>query len=221
MHEALRPMLMGVVLLNLVFVHITKSVSMTWLLPLYALTLAGPILARFHDNIFSRIFWNLAVITIFAVLVNHATGSGVTYLLEDGLILAALCQVHLYNNLGRRQNPDLLFFSSFLIAFVTSFFCQKFIYCAVFVAYVLWVIPTLQIYAVSQTGGRMDRNLVIRVVRDSFPRACLVLAVTGLTFSVWPRDFHREGWVSETMYFAGNLQQSVGFSEEVRLGRYG
>ena len=220
MHEGLRPMLMGIVLLNLVFVHITKSVSMSWLLPLYALTLAGPILARFHDRLVSRIFWNLSVIAIFALLVNHATGSGVTYLLEDGLILAALCQVHLYNNLGRRQNPDLLFFNSFLIAFVTSFFCQDVVYCAVFVAYVLWVIPTLQIYVVS-ASGKMDRDLVTRVARDSLPRACLVLAVTGLVFVLWPRDFHREGWVSETMYFASSRDQVVGFSEEVRLGRYG
>ena len=56
------------------------------------------------------------------LLVHHATTTGLLHMLEDGLMLAILCQVHLLNNIGQRQRPDLTFFNSFLIVFVTSFF---------------------------------------------------------------------------------------------------
>ncbi len=221
MHEGIRPMLMGIVFLNLVFVHITKAVSLSWLLPLYALTLAGPYLTRFHDHLVYRVLWNLAVVAIFGLLVNHATSKGVHYLLEDGLILAALCQVHLFNNLRKNQQPDLLFFNSFLIAFVTSFFCQELIYCVVFVAYVLLVIPTVQLYIVLDPNKDLDRPLANRIVRDSLPQSLLALSITGLVFFFCPRDFYRDGWVTENVQFAQHQNLSVGFSEEVRLGRYG
>ena len=39
----------------------------------------------------------------------HASSTGLEHLLEDGLLLAALCQVHLLNNVGSRQQPDLVF----------------------------------------------------------------------------------------------------------------
>lgn len=214
-------MLMGIVFLNLVFVHITKAVSLSWLLPLYALTLAGPYLTRFHDHLVYRVLWNLAVVAIFGLLVNHATDKGVHYLLEDGLILAALCQVHLFNNLRKNQQPDLLFFNSFLIALVTSFFCQELIYCVVFMAYVLLVIPTVQLYVVLDPTKALDRPLAKRIVRDSLPRSLLALSITGLVFFFCPRDFYRDGWVTENMQFAQSHNLSVGFSEDVRLGRYG
>ena len=63
-----------------------------------------------------------------------ALTSGAAHLLEDGLLLATLAQVHLLNNVGRLQKPDILFFNSFLIAIVTSFLSVDVGYSIVFLA---------------------------------------------------------------------------------------
>jgi hypothetical protein len=142
------------------------------------------------------------------------------HMLEDGLVLAALCQVHVLNNVGVRQRPDLLFFNSFLIAFVTSFFCQDAAYSGVFLAYAAVLLPSLQLFAVLRNGGAPSRGLVVNVLRDSVPRTAVVLTCTGLVFLFWPRNFDREGWLESRFDLAGRRLE-VGFAEEVRLGRSG
>ena len=121
MSRPLRIVLVGLVLTNLGFAYITESANWSWLGPLLALTLLAPWLARWSPLVIYRAAWNAAVLATFGLGVHHVTRNGSAHLLEDGLMLAALCQVHLLNNLGRLQKPDLLFFNSFLIAIVTSF----------------------------------------------------------------------------------------------------
>ena len=116
---ARRSLLVALVLTNLAFVQITEAADWVWLGPLAGLTLASPLLLRLRRHLAYRLAWNVAVVLVFAQLVNHTTSAGVHNLLEDGLLLAALCQVHLLNNIGPDQKPDLLLFNSFLIAVVT------------------------------------------------------------------------------------------------------
>lgn len=215
MHEsgttrALQACLLGLVLLNLVFVHICRGVGLHWLMPLYVLTLAAPVLVRMRESLLYRTIWNGGVIAIFVLLVRDACLSGVHFLLEDGLILAAFCQVHLLNNIGRGQKPDLLFFNSFLIALVTSFFCQDLTYAAVFVVYALLLTVSLQLSCV-RTCGKPSGLLV-----DGSLKAGVTLAVTLVVFLCWPRDFNREGLVGQTLR---NSVMEVGFSEDVELGQ--
>ena len=131
----LRASLVAVVMLNVGFVQITEAASGRWLWPMYALALASPLLAPLAERRTYRGLWNVAVLAIFGMLVQHAAQSGIRHLLEDGLVLAAFCQVHLLNTLHARQRPDLLFLNSFLIALVTSFFCQDLVFCGVFALY--------------------------------------------------------------------------------------
>ncbi len=88
--RAARFSLLVLVLLGLFFVQITGAVSMRWLLPLYALSLASPILARHAKTSAYLGLWNGAVVAIFGILLLDAQRSGIRYMLEDGLILAAL-----------------------------------------------------------------------------------------------------------------------------------
>ena len=46
--------------------------------------------------------WNLALLSIFGILVKDLMDGGVRFMLEDGMILAAFCQVHVINTLVRR-----------------------------------------------------------------------------------------------------------------------
>lgn len=209
----LRFWLQCLVLLCVVFVHITRGVGLDWLGPLYALTAAAPVLRRFADHWLYRTMWNASVLAIFATLVASAGSSGVRYLLEDGLILAAFCQVHLLNNLGARQKPDLLFFNSFLIALVTGFFCQDVVYCVVFVAYA-------HVLVVGMTMAAAWPDASAGVLRAAALRkGFLVLATTLVVFLFAPRDFDREGLLQHRL--APVTSRQVGFSEEVRLGRAG
>ena len=123
------------VMVNLLFVHITGVVDAAWMLAFGALTLSAPVLRRFAEQLPYRIAWNGVVLLLFASLVQRTLDQGVGRMLEGGLVLAAFCQVHLVNNVSARQRPDLLLFNSFLIAVITAFFCQELSYCAVFVAY--------------------------------------------------------------------------------------
>lgn len=220
MAEVLRPFVLLLVLLNLVFVHLTGVVDATWLAPLYALTLASPLLCRLQNSLLYRLAWNLAVIVLSLALLRHALTTGLLHMLEDGLVLAALCQVHVLNNVGVRQRPDLLFFNSFLIAFVTSFFCQDAAYSGVFLAYAAVLLPSLQLFVVLRNGGKPAPGLVRSILRDSLPRTALVLTCTGLVFLFWPRNFEREGWL-ENRLDLGGTRLTVGFAEEVRLDRSG
>ncbi len=121
MNRVLHLVMVGLVVTNLGFVYMTEAVSWSWFGPLLALTLASPFLSRYREFFAYRPLWNGAVVVVFILLIHNTLTRGVQHLLEDGLRLSALCQVHLLNNLTERQKPDLLFFNSFLIAVVTSF----------------------------------------------------------------------------------------------------
>ncbi|MBK8978855.1 MAG: DUF3488 domain-containing protein [Planctomycetes bacterium] len=231
MAELLRPWLVAIVLLNVAFVQITGAVSAFWVGPLCALAAAAPWLRRLQHHRPYRLLWNAAVIVVFGILVLHARERLSQRLLEDGLILALLCQVHLLNNLGPRQKPDLLFFNSFLIAFVTAFFCEDLLYLLVFTLYALLLLPSIQLAAlldgaavepgVAPGPARPSPAAVRGALRGGLPRTAVAIAVTAAVFLTWPRDFRREGWVGET----GALQQTglgaAAFADTVRPGSGG
>lgn len=222
MSPVLRGSLLLLVLVNLVFVHITWEVGLFWLGPLYALTLASPLLAGLQQRLSYRLLWNAGVLVIFALLVHDATNTGVRFMLKDGLILAAFCQVHLVNNLGRGQRPDLLFFNSFLIPLVTCFFSQDLIYSAVFVAYALLLLLALQLSCISRREAPEERvdlgpHELGHAIRSAVTRATILLGATSIAFLVVPRDFNREGLVGAHLRFQRTMSE-VGFAEEVRLG---
>ncbi|MBK8101517.1 MAG: DUF3488 domain-containing protein [Planctomycetes bacterium] len=215
MADALRPLLLVLVLMNLAFVQITDTVSAGWMLPLWTLAIAAPVLCRLQERWLYRLVWNLGVIGAFGWLLRHALTSGLLHMLEDGLLLAALCQVHLLNNVGRRQRPDLLFFNSFLIAFVTSFFSADVSWSIVFVGYAATLVPALQLFIVVRAGGAAP-GITGAVLRDSLPRTLAVLIATALVFAFWPRDFERQGFIDHALRLAGAGQ--VAFDEPIRLG---
>jgi hypothetical protein len=213
---ALRLALTAIVLVNLAFVHATEAASLSWLAPMYAAVLVSPWLARLGGSAVYRWTWNLAVVAIFAVLVRHTSVSGARFLLEDGLRLAAVCQVHVLCTLGARQRPDLLFFNSFVIAVVTAFLTQDTRYSFVFLVYAPLLVVALSLYAAQHSRATGA------IVRDALLRAGAALAVTAVVFFVCPRDFRRKGLVVEQLSLGPAAQAlDVGFTEDVRLGRRG
>jgi transglutaminase-like putative cysteine protease len=213
---ALRIVLTAIVLANLAFVHVTEDASLSWLLPMYVATLASPWLARLASTALYRWLWNGVVVAIFAVLVHHTSIAGARYLLEDGLRLAALCQVHVVCTLGQRQKPDLLFFNSFLVAVVTAFLTQDLPYLVVFLAFAPLFVLGLSLYAAQRTRAPAA------VVRAALVHAALALGITAVLFTAWPRDFHRRGLVVESLALSPGAQSlDVAFTPEVRLGQRG
>ncbi len=216
MNPVVRFALLLLVLTNLAFVSITKVVDLEWLVVFFALTGSAMSLSLFCDRMWFRALWNGGLFVIFAVLVNDATRSGVTYMLEDGLILATFCQIHLLNNLGRRQRPDLLFFNSFLIALVTCFFSSDLAYLLVFVPWVFFQLMAMQIATLARDDDRMSWRSWRMLLGASLRRTLLTLGATGLCFVVVPRDFSREGFAAR--FLQRNDVAEVGFADEVRLG---
>lgn len=217
MSEPLRWMLTGLVLLNLAFVQLTATVSAPSMALLWSFALATPWLARWHERTWYRGLWNAGVLSAFTFLVQDALTSGLLHMLEDGLSLSALCQVHLLNNLGRKQRPDLLFFNSFLIAFVTSFFCGDLAWSITFLGYAALLVPALQVHAASHTNAAPHADLLREALRSGFRRSCAALLATAVVFAAWPRDFQRQGFLGDTLALAG--QPVVAFAEQVRLDR--
>ncbi|MHC4937522.1 MAG: transglutaminase family protein [Planctomycetota bacterium] len=207
----LRVALIGLVMANLCFASITEAASWIWLGPFMVLTLASPWLARWADRFWYRAIWNLAVLGGFALLVHHTTTAGAEHLLEDGLLLATLAQVHLLNNIGRLQKPDIIFFNSFLIAIVTSFLSVGVGYSVVFLAYAPLLILGMQMLAAPEQG-----------VRGVALRTGVVLGCTLLAFFLVPRDFQRKGIFAESMRLrdAARLAE-VDFAREVSLDQAG
>ncbi len=199
--------LLGLVLASLAFVHITEAARPSWILALAALTLASPLLARFAHRLSFRAVWNLAVLGVFGLLVLHLRASGPAHLLEDGLLLASFCQVHLINNLGRGQKPDLLYFNSFLIAVVTSFLSFDLGYCLVFLVYAPLLVVALEVEAT----GRAP-------LLPALGRAALLLALAFGAFLLVPRDFQRRGLLGDALRHAAGAGR-VDFSEKVSLDR--
>ena len=62
---ALRATMIGLVLVNLVFVQLTEAAGMRWLLPLYVLTILTPVLSRWKDRLVYRCLWNGGILTGF------------------------------------------------------------------------------------------------------------------------------------------------------------
>lgn len=213
MNRPLRAALTLLVLLNLVFVQLTDAVGLHWLAPMQILTAMSPLCVRFQDRTWWRLGWNLGVMAIFAVLVRDTATSGPRHLLEDGLILAAFCQVHLLNVLRAQQKPDLLFFNSFLIALVTSFFCQDLAFSVTFVVYAFAFVAALELMA---DRGRRDPAAV---VRGSLRHSAALVTVTALAFAFVPRDFRREGLVDETALGGLVGASTSGFNDRIELGR--
>jgi len=216
-NRPLRIVLIGLVLLDLGFVHITDAARATWLLPLALLTVLSPLLIRLRDRFLYRLAWNGAVVAVFSVLVHHATSGGVRYLLEDGLLLAALCQVHLLNNIGPDQKPDLLFFNSFLVPVVTCFLSLDLAYLILFTAYAPLLLLGLSLHVLAREGRPWSTAFMLAVGRGAAARAAVVMALTLIVFFLAPRDFHRKGLLGRSISFQPGLLHGRGYTEEIDL----
>lgn len=208
----LRIFLLDLVLADLVFVQITGQASTAALIPLFLLTLASPLLSRMQHRFFYRFTWNTSVLFVFLYLIMHIRREGTGYLLQDGLLLAAFCQVHILNNLGDRQKPDLLFFNAFLIPLVTSFFTQDFYFILVFALFVPLFLLSLQLHSLESSGLILGTRNVARSVRGSLQRSAVILGMTYLIFVFLPRDFERKGWAGE------KIEEMIGRSTVVDFG---
>lgn len=216
MTDRLFPLLLLLTLLDVGFVHATAVVDGFSLLPLWLLGAAAPWLRNLQRYRGHRIAWNGCVMLVFALLVHHATTTGLLHMLEDGLVLAVLCQVHLVNNVGERQRPDLIFFNSFLIAFVTSFFAPDIQWCALFLVHSFALVQGLQVYCLSRACPRLP-PLTTRTLRgDGIRRTLVIGAVTAIAFVGLPRDFHRHGWLGETLALQQQLE--AGLAERIEIG---
>lgn len=217
MIDRMHLLLVLLTLIDLAFVQATGAVDAINILPLWLFTIASVGLRRLQRFRTYRFVWNLGVLVVFTLLVHHATTTGLLHMLEDGLILAVLCQVHLVNNIGDKQRPDLTFFNSFLIAFVTSFFAQDMSWSLLFLLHTLVFVPGLQVYAMTRQNDALPRDVFRATMRDGLRRTFVVTAVTALVFAFWPRDFHREGWLQDRMTFGQDAQ--AGLAERIELER--
>ncbi|MCC7398098.1 MAG: transglutaminase domain-containing protein [Planctomycetes bacterium] len=218
MAECLLPLLLLLTGLDLAFVHATGAVDLRLLLPMLVLTAAAPWLRHLQRHFAYRLLWNGGVLIAFALIVQHATTTGLVHMLEDGLALAVLCQVHLLNNVGARQRPDLVFFNSLLVAFVTSLFAPDLTWSLLFVLHALVLVPSLELHAVSRGQSCLTRAAARAVVRGSLPHAVAVVLATAIVFVVWPRDFQRRGWFNDlleaTQQFASGAAERIDLEHE-------
>ncbi|HEX5137984.1 MAG TPA: DUF3488 and transglutaminase-like domain-containing protein [Planctomycetota bacterium] len=221
MRRALRLCMVSLVLTSLAFVRTTEAARWVWLGPLLALALASPWLLKLTRFLSVRLLWNLSVLGTFALLVRHVTYAGAAFLLEDGLLLAALCQVHLVNNLSDAQKPDLLFFNSFLIAVVTSFLSVDVSYSLVLIVYAPLLVVSMQLLAVSRAGVPDTPQLVRAIARRGLARSAAVLAATLVLFLALPRDFSRRGLLGETLGLKAPGAFETAFSDRIDLSQSG
>jgi len=217
MNDRLHPLLLLLTVCDLAFVSATGAVSPTLTLPLWGLALAAPRLRRLQRYPLYRVAWNACVLVTFGLLLHHAVQTGLLHMLEDGLVLSVLCQVHLLNNLGDKQRPDLIFFNSFLIAFVTSFFAPDVWWSLLFVAHTLLFVPALQLHVLSRRG--CAASAARAVLRDSLPRVAAISVLTAALFLLWPRDFERVGWMQQNLDLGDPLQ--AGLVDRIDPGRRG
>ena len=211
------------VLLNLVFVHMTGAAGMHWLAPLYVLTLGAPLMQRHREARAYRALWNAGVIGFFLLLLRHAQRAELANVLEDGLVLAVLCQVHLLNNLRSTQRPDLLFFNAFLIAIVGGFIHRGIGFPIAFFVFAPCFVVGLQLLNATRGGRVLPAPATRSLVADGARRAAVLLASSFLVFLFWPRDFEREALLHDKLEFSkdGASELEVGFSEELVLERRG
>lgn len=203
------------VLVNLLFIHVTGIVPGQWSIGFALLIIVAPFLRRIAERLAWRVLWDGVVVLLFGGLVLRTLQQGPERMLESGLILAMFCQIHLVNNLSQRQRPDLLLFNSFVIAVITAFFAQEASYCAVFVGYAYTFTLTWKLVA-WRDGGALA---LAPLVRESVGQATWVLAVTGVVFLFWPRDFEREGLVSSRLFKL--TKGGGGLVDHIGLERHG
>lgn len=215
MSDWLHPMLLALTLIDLAFVGVTGVVPGVALAPLLVLACSAPLLRRLQRHRLYRAAWNTGVLVVFAMLVQHASTTGLLHMLEDGLLLAVLCQVHLLNNVGARQRPDLVFFNSFLIAFVTSFFAASFEWSLLFVVHAVVFVPALELNVLARRGAAVDGALARALWRDSLPRTAMIGLATALAFVFLPRDFQHEGWLGDALQQHAGLD--TGLDQVIRL----
>lgn len=216
MNDRLFVLLLVLTLLDLAFVQATDVVPALELLPLWVLSAASFWLRRLQRHRSYRFAWNGGIVLVFALLVHHATTTGLLHMLEDGLVLAVLCQVHLLNNIGERQRPDLVFFNSFLIAFVTAFFAPDLTWSVLFVAHAFALVPALQMNAASRGGASPTPALLRRVRRDWAGRSLAIVALTAVAFVLVPRDFRRDGWLGDALMLQRQFEPAL--AETIRIG---
>ncbi len=216
--SALHFCMLGLVLLNLVFVYLTEVTSTVWLLPLLLLTIASPLLARFKENKLYRALWNVGVVGVFGLLVSHVMERDMAYVLEDGLILAVLCQVHLLNNLHEQQRPDLLFLNSYLIALITGYITVDMGFAGAFLVYAPFYVIGLQFLSASRPGRAMAGADSRAVLFDGMKRSGVLIAISIAAFLFWPRDFQREALLAKFIEFNPTHERAeVAFSETLDL----
>ncbi|MEM9380217.1 MAG: transglutaminase domain-containing protein [Planctomycetota bacterium] len=217
---ALLACMMGLVLSNLVFVQLTEAASPAWLAPLYALTLAAPFLGRFKEMLAYRVVWNLAVVAFFGRLVQHALSADLAYVLQDGLLLAVLCQVHLLNNLRAEQRPDLLFLNSYLIAIITGYITVDLAFAAAFLAYAPFFVVGMQFRVVGRSDHEIESEDVKRIAIDGTMRSAVLLGLTMAAFFFWPRDFDREPLFAQYFDLTTKSESyEIDFSEQLQFQR--
>jgi hypothetical protein len=137
--------------------------------------------------------------------------------------MAALCQVHLLNNLRSRQQPDLLFVNAFLIAIVTGFMSRGLGFPIAFAVFVPCFVVGLQVLSATRGGHEPSAAAVRRLALDGSKRAAVLLAASFLVFFFWPRDFDRKAFLHGKLDFSTgpSRELEVGFGEELVLGRRG
>lgn len=214
MRDRLLPFLLLLTLLDLAFVQATGIVGGQGLLPLWLLAVAAPWLRRLQQRLAYRVVWNGGVLLVFALLVRHATTTGLLHMLEDGLLLAVLCQVHLLNNIGERQRPDLVFFNSLLVAFVTSFFAPDLGWSLLFVVHAFVLVAALQVNVLVRRGVPVEPEAIGVVVRHAAVHAVGIGVVTALLFVTVPRDFTRQGWLGDAIASRGG---DTGIADRIRI----
>lgn len=213
--KALRACTQVLVLINLVFVQMTEAAGLHALIPLYALTLAAPLLQRFAGNRAYLTAWNLLVMGIFGVLIWSVTRGDLGNVLEYGLILAVLCQVHLLNNLRLDQRPDLLFFNAFLIAVVAGYINRGSTFGLLFLAFVPPFLMGLELLAATGDGQEPGPRATGKLLRDGAKRSGVLLSLSLLVFVFWPRDFERKAFFHGRLDFTSqdDASASVGFTD--------
>jgi len=211
--------MMGIVACNVRFVQLTGAADPLWLAPLYVVTLAAPFLLRFREHVVYRSVWNLAIVLVFLRLVLHASSAELAFVLDDGLMLALLCQVHVLNNLRREQRPDLLFLNSYLIAVITGYITVDISFAFTFLVYAPLFIIGLQLQNLDPYHTGRHAAALRAAWRASLRRSALLVGVTLLAFFFFPRDFNRPALFASYFDFESEgSSYEVGFSPRLEFG---